>query len=971
MQALRATDPRRIGPYEVLGRLGAGGMGEVYLAASRSGPRVAVKVVRAEHAEDRTFRARFRHEVRAAQTVGGTGTYTARVVDADTEAERPWMATEFVDGPNLRDAVLDGGPLPSDAVRALAGALGEALAAIHAKGMVHRDLKPSNILLAQDGPRVIDFGIVRALEATSLTRTGTVVGSVGYVSPEQIRNGGAVGPPSDVFSLGAVLAYASAGREPFGEGQDSVVLLRILTRDYDLTGVPDGIRALVEACFAEDPHKRPTPHGVVALVGHTSSSLRASLRPGWYGPAGAPPSAAPERWMPARDSGERLSGVEYVAPLTTTDTPPPATATPTAEPPPSPTPQPTPPEPSAPAPALQGPSAPAPAPDRHPPAPQHPAAAAAPAPAAADAPAAPAVVDAPAPPDPAVADASPSPVRPAPSPGTPRPPQAPEPSPADAPTPSGRPVPTSASAPEPDAPVTPPASASEPDAPQAPAPSGRPVPAPASAPEPDVPARSPATGPHPAAPHASAPHPAAPPVPAPSGRPAPAPASAPEPDVPAGSSATGSEPSAPQAPAPHPAAPQAPPSRQGAPVGSSASAAAAGGVSGSVAVDTPGPPTAVQPGRRRVLGLLAGGAVTAAAGAGGWWWVSRSDDKDRDHGYANSGGGAAGEPAVLRWQYDVGGLGGLTGPCAAVSPDGTTVYVGGVNGTLHAVTAAGAKRWSVRLGDETSTPVATAGGVFCLAWENDRGLRKLHALGADGTRRWERTLGDNGYDRPLLLDDHILVALGNTDAGGLRCVAADGSTRWTATTPAGPTDTPLVAGGVVYTGCYGDRLLALDASDGRRLWSVPGGIDVGGPVLVGTTLVADSGGVRNRHGFRSRDGKLLWEKEVSSGPLVAGDDALAVAVSGGTFEGIRAADGSTAWTYESPYRDRDPALTVAGGLVYVRARAELLALGVDGRLRWTVTVGRDAGEDVHAPLVGGRRLYIPSGTGIAAVDVTA
>ncbi|MFF9282024.1 protein kinase domain-containing protein [Streptomyces griseosporeus] len=902
MQALRATDPRRIGPYEVLGRLGAGGMGEVYLAASRSGPRVAVKVVRAEHAEDRTFRARFRHEVRAAQTVGGSGTYTARVVDADTEAERPWMATEFVDGPNLRDAVLDGGPLATDAVRALAGALGEALAAIHAKGMVHRDLKPSNILLAQDGPRVIDFGIVRALEATSLTRTGTVVGSVGYVSPEQIRNGGEVGPPSDVFSLGAVLAYASAGREPFGEGQDSVVLLRILTRDYDLTGVPDGIRALVEACFAEDPHKRPTPQRVVTAVGHTSSTLRDALRPGWYGNPTAPPSAEPERWLPARDSGERLSGVEYVAPLTTTDTPPPAPA-----------PQPA----TAEAPALPGPSAlaPAPVPDRHASTAQHPAAAdtpATPAPAvAAPGTPTPAVADAPVTPTAAVADAGPSPARPAPSPGTPSQPQTPEPSPSDAPTPSGRPAPTPASAPERDAPAAPLASGSHPASPPAPTPSGRPVPMPASAPERDA-----------------------------------------------------------------PAAPPAPPSRQAAPAGPPASAA--GGVpgsgAGSVAADTPGPPTAVQPGRRRVLGLLAGGAVTAAAaGTGGWWWLRRSDDKDRDagHGNADSGGSAAGKPAVLRWQYDVGGLGGLTGPCAAVSPDGTTVYIGGINGTLHAVTAAGAKRWSVRLGDETSTPVATAAGVFCLAWENDRGLRKLHALGPDGTRRWERTLGDNGYDRPLLLDDHLLVALGNTDAGGLRCVAADGSTRWTATTPAGPTDTPLVAGGVVYTGCFGDRLLALDASDGRRLWSVPGGIDVGGPVLVGTTLVADSGGELNRHGFRSRDGRLLWEKEVSSGPLVAGDDALAVAVSGGTFEGVRAADGSTAWTYDSPYRDRDPALTVAGGLVYVRAGTELLALGVDGRLHWTVTVGRDAGEDVHAPLVSGRRLYIPSGTGIAAVDVVA
>ncbi|MBE8472832.1 protein kinase domain-containing protein [Streptomyces justiciae] len=320
MQALRTTDPRRVGPYEVRGRLGSGGMGEVYLAESRTGLRLAVKVVRAEYAQDRTFRARFRQEVRAAQTVGGAGTYTARVVDADPEGEHPWMATEFVEGPNLRDAVLDGGPLPEPAVRVLVAALGEALGAIHARGMVHRDLKPSNILLAPDGPRVIDFGIVRALEATAMTRTGAIVGSVGYVSPEQIRNGGKVGPPSDVFSLGAVLAYAASGREPFGEGQDSVILLRILTRDFDLTGVPEELLPLVEACLREEPGQRPMPKDVVEAVG---GSPRGGLRPGWYTAAGPQPEASQgdELWLPERESGERESRVEYVTPVAETPVP--------------------------------------------------------------------------------------------------------------------------------------------------------------------------------------------------------------------------------------------------------------------------------------------------------------------------------------------------------------------------------------------------------------------------------------------------------------------------------------------------------------------------------------------------------------------------------------------------------------------------------------------------------------------------
>lgn len=327
---LRATDPRRIGPYEVRGRLGSGGMGEVYLAESRAGLRLAVKVVRSEYAQDRTFRARFRQEVRAAQTVGGTGTYTARVVDADPEGEHPWMATEFVEGPNLRDAVLDGGALPEAAVRVLAAALGEALGAIHAKGMVHRDLKPSNILLAPDGPRVIDFGIVRALEATAMTRTGAIVGSVGYVSPEQIRNGGQVGPPSDVFALGAVLAYAASGREPFGEGQDSVILLRVLTRDFDLMGVPDGLLPLVESCLRDEPGERPTPEAVVQAVGHTAGSLRDSVRAGWFRAASAESVAArgDERWLPQGESGDRESRVEYAAPVTVADTPVPGVVVP-------------------------------------------------------------------------------------------------------------------------------------------------------------------------------------------------------------------------------------------------------------------------------------------------------------------------------------------------------------------------------------------------------------------------------------------------------------------------------------------------------------------------------------------------------------------------------------------------------------------------------------------------------------------
>ncbi|MGW3415079.1 protein kinase domain-containing protein [Streptomyces sp. NPDC000888] len=713
MQALRETDPRRVGPYEVLGRLGSGGMGEVYLAESRAGLRLAVKVVRAEHAEDRTFRARFRQEVRAAQTVGGTGTYTARVVDADPEGERPWMATEFVDGPNLRDAVLDGGPLPEDAVLTFAAALGEALAAIHAKGMVHRDLKPSNILLAPDGPRVIDFGIVRALEATAMTRTGTMVGSVGYVSPEQIRNGSEVGPPSDVFALGAVLAYASSGREPFGEGQDSVILLRIMTRDFDLSGVPGRLLPLVEACLWEEPGERPTPEEVVTAAGHTAASLRAGLRPGWLTPAPAT-AAGDERWLPERESGEGESRVEYVAPMTVT----------------------------------------------------------------------------------------------------------------------GASAPTVASAPE-------------------------------------------------------------------------------------------------------------------------------------------------RPSRRRLLTAFGSGAVVAATGGAGWWlWLRRPGQESGTQGVgspespetASAAGGQ--NPAALAWQYDAAGLGGMYGPCVAVSPDGETVYLGDANGKLQALSRAGGRRWALKLGEEVSTPVVTPDGIFCVVWDQERVRRRLCAVDATGKLMWTSTLGENGYAPPVLAGADVVVATGDTDVGGLRCYAADGAVLWSATTPAGPTGIPLVANEVIYTGTFGDHLVALNATDGTRIWSVAAGTDIGRPALVGEILVAESGGETNRHAF-SLDGKKLWERSTDgNGLLVAGNRSLAITTGLGTVDAIKAADGSTAWTYEIG-GDWLPAPAVAGDRIYVRSGLVLCAVGLDGKPLWSEALGKSTGEDQHSPVLSGRRLYVPSGGGIAAVDVSA
>jgi outer membrane protein assembly factor BamB len=713
VQGLRATDPRTIGPYEVRGRLGSGGMGEVYLAESRTGLRLAVKVVRSEYAEDRTFRARFRQEVRAAQTVGGTGTYTARVVDADPEGERPWMATEFVDGPNLRDAVLDGGALPEPAVRVLAAALGEALGAIHAKGLVHRDLKPSNILLAPDGPRVIDFGIVRALEATAMTRTGAIVGSVGYVSPEQIRNGGKVGPPSDVFSLGAVLAYAASGREPFGEGQDSVILLRILTRDFDLAGVPAGLLPLVEPCLRDEPAERPTPEAVVTAAGHTARSLRDGVRPGWYAAGGPEPEAvgSDERWLPERESGERESRVEYVAPMTVTDVP-------------------------------------------------------------------------------------------------------------------------------------------------------------------------------------------------------------------------------------------------------------------SVTVVPPAPS------RRGLLRALTGGAVVAAGGVGGWLWL-----RDGDSGAGSAGNGPetptkaskAGRertgPAAVGWEYPCGTLGGMYGPCVAVSGDGSTVYAGDQKGTLYALSRNGDERWKTKLGDEVQTPVVTGDGVFCTVWDQGRDRRLLVGVDLAGKRMWSHAVGADSYYMPALVGDAVLVGTGDTDEGGLRLYAADGSLLWDVRMPAGLTETPLVMDGVVYAGSFGDRLMAYDAADGTLRWAAPAGADTGRPVLVTDTLVVGSSGEENLHGI-SLDGEPLWSRAVDSeGAWMAATSSLAVGTSGGMVTGV-AKDGSTAWTYETAVDNAsDP--VVGGDRIYVQAGAVIHALDQDGKQVWKATGAYGPGADeTHRPVLHGRRLYVPSARGIAAVDIT-
>ncbi|WP_098892998.1 MULTISPECIES: bifunctional serine/threonine-protein kinase/ABC transporter substrate-binding protein [Streptomyces] len=254
MEPLRSADPARIAGYRVLGRLGAGGMGVVLLGRSPGGALVAIKLIRAEYADDAAFRARFRREVAIARQVRNR--WAVPVVDADTEAPAPWLATEFVPGPALSEAVGSGGPLPERGVRALGSMLAEALEAVHAAGLVHRDVKPGNVLLGLDGPRLIDFGIARALDDTVLTATDVIVGSPGFLSPEQAQ-GRRIGPASDVFSLGCVLVYAATGGRPFGSGPVEAMLFRTVHDTADLSALPPGLVPVVEACLSKDPEDRP------------------------------------------------------------------------------------------------------------------------------------------------------------------------------------------------------------------------------------------------------------------------------------------------------------------------------------------------------------------------------------------------------------------------------------------------------------------------------------------------------------------------------------------------------------------------------------------------------------------------------------------------------------------------------------------------------------------------------------------
>ncbi|MFE7129914.1 PQQ-binding-like beta-propeller repeat protein [Streptomyces sp. NPDC057638] len=302
MEQLTQHDPRRIGPFEVLARLGAGGMGLVYLARSASGRRVAIKTVRTELAEDQLFRVRFTREVEAARAVSGF--YTAAVVDADPRAAVPWLATAYVPAPSLEEIVTECGPLPAKAVRWLAAGIAEALQSIHGAGLVHRDLKPSNVLVVEDGPRVIDFGIASGVSNTRLTMTNVAVGTPAYMSPEQARDSRSVTGASDVFSLGSTLVFAATGHAPFHGANPVETVFMLLREEPDLEGLPDELRPLIESCMRMDATRRPTPE-----------ELQAQLSPHLF--AAGDDGGTASAWLPGRTMAmieQRKGGGRTLAP---------------------------------------------------------------------------------------------------------------------------------------------------------------------------------------------------------------------------------------------------------------------------------------------------------------------------------------------------------------------------------------------------------------------------------------------------------------------------------------------------------------------------------------------------------------------------------------------------------------------------------------------------------------------------------
>jgi serine/threonine protein kinase len=303
-EPLRRWDPERIGPYLILGRLGAGAMGQVYLGRSAAGRLVAVKTIKVDLAEEAGFRTRFAQEVAAARRVSGF--FTAAVVEADPEADLPWLATAYVPAPSLARLVKACGPLPVGTVRWLAAGCAEALESIHGVGLVHRDLKPSNVLVAPDGPRVIDFGVARAAERMGVSTSRGTVGTPAYMAPEQARDTHQASAASDVYALGATLAFAATGHPPYQGDTVMDVLARLATEEPDLSGLPGELTELIAACLQRVPRDRPTSSAMLAQLGQFTETRAGAAGEHSYLPDAAMALIAQYQRNPLLASGQPL-----------------------------------------------------------------------------------------------------------------------------------------------------------------------------------------------------------------------------------------------------------------------------------------------------------------------------------------------------------------------------------------------------------------------------------------------------------------------------------------------------------------------------------------------------------------------------------------------------------------------------------------------------------------------------------------